>query len=180
MRGLSYVLVLIAGGSVAGCVGDFDPNGEGPCSTEGLCLLGFECVQGFCLRCEAGGCGGLIKETIGAEGGTVVGPDQATLTVPPAALGAAIEIYIRRSNIIVPGDLEGRSLAYEIGPTDTMLGQAISVRIPISPSDPITDIDVYRSSAPGAAWTQLESTPNPAYVDATSRDLGFFVAARAR
>lgn len=164
--------------AASGCVGELTE--EGPCTSEGQCRLGFECVESLCLRCAEGGCGGLIQEVIGPDQATLCGPDGACLSVPSGGLTEPTEIYIRRSRAPVPAELDARSLVYEIGPASVNLRQFSTVRIPISPSDPVDDVIVYRATNASSAFSPLDSVPTEEFVDALTGDLGFFVAARPR
>lgn len=171
----------VCSAAAAGCVGEL--SAEAPCSAQRECLIGFECVESFCIACPDGACGGLVNEVIGPDQSTLCGPDQACISVPDGALAGPTELYIRRSGASVPANLEARSLVYELGPASVVLQRPAAIRIPISPSNPVDDIFIYRASVIDGTWTRIEASV-PAidgqYIDAETADLGFFVAARSR
>ena len=93
MRPLVVVLALAGSGLGAACIPDAAP---GPCSVDGTCLVGFQCVSGRCEACPSGRCGPERSGTLGAEGGRLCGPDDACLDLAADAIVGEERIHVRR------------------------------------------------------------------------------------
>jgi hypothetical protein len=183
VRGAALLFAIVS----SSCVGELED--EGPCTPDGECLVGYECISNFCFRCENGGCGGLVHEPVDAEAREVCGPDEVCVSFPEGAIAEQTEIYIRRSPVEVPAEqnLERRSLVYEIGPASLRLRAPATVKVRISPSYPIDTVSLYRAAVAGGVWSPIETDPGPEIsrgctddcsLLGTTGDLGFFVAAR--
>jgi len=151
--------------------------GVAPCTTDGECLVGFECVEQFCLECEPGTCGAIVMGSIGAEGGRLCGPDEACVEILPGALSSSISIGLRRSRRAAP-PLDVRSVVYEVLPFNARLAVPARISIPISPSTRLEDIRVYVSDGITAGFAPLPGSATPVYANGSSDRFGVFVAVR--
>lgn len=174
MRAL-LLLALLA----SACVGELDD--EGPCTDRGECRIGYQCVQGFCLQCEPGGCGLLVFATIPSnDDATLCNEVDACASFQRGSLSEPTEVFIRVAELQIESRYDRRSGIFEIGPSSLQLLEPITVRIPISPSTPFTNIAVFYARSEDFAFQRLESTPTETHVDARTDGLGFFFAARDR
>jgi hypothetical protein len=168
-------MALIACAAVTiACVSEAGPA---PCTDDGRCLVGFECYQDYCLDCPPGACGGLVTKSIPVTGGTLCGPDEACVEVPPGALTASVTIGIRRSRRASPA-IDVRSLVYDIEPVDLRFAVPATVRIPISPSLRLEDMRVYVAPGNTQNFGPLPGTPTQTYAIGATDRLGSFVGAR--
>lgn len=140
-------------------------------------MVGYECVENICIACVApDGCGGLRTAILTTSGGSLCGPDEACVDIPASSLTVTSTVFVRRSIAAPPGNLDVRSGLYDIGPADTRLRVAATVRIPISPSKRLQDISVYRVD--GQSYVPLEGMADAVYARGTTDKLGTFVAVR--
>jgi len=152
------------------------------CGSDGTCLPGFQCVNDFCVPCEGDECDNTVVEGIGEAGGTVcLEPDGVCIDVPPGALSSPVDITIRRARAGVGADdLILVARAYVIGPAGTRFSSDATIRIPIDPSEPFEEIDVYRSEAIGEPWERLDGQSSAMEVQGLTEHLSLFTAAKPK
>ena len=95
------------------------------------------------------------KATVGAEGGTVNGPDGVQVVIPAGALDKPTEIGIARSAAGAPAELPEDYTAtaatpiYEFTPHDLVFNTPVTIRVPTSVGTPNAEILM---ASPGADW----------------------------
>lgn len=157
-----------------GCISE---AGVAPCTEDGRCLVGYECIEEVCVECPPGTCGGLVMRNFSEAGGTLCGPDEACIEIPPGALTSSVTIGIRRSRRESPL-LDVRSLVYEIGPVNLRFNVPATVRIPISPSERLEDVRAFLAPGTTTVYAPLPGTPTQTYAVGATDRLGSFVGAR--
>ncbi len=174
MRAWLPFAVVASAALAQGCVSE---AGSAPCTSDGRCLVGYECYQDVCVECPPGACGGLVTKSFDIGGGILCGPDEACIDVPPGALTSSVTIGIRRSRRTTPG-LDARSLVYEIGPVDLKFKVSATVRIPISPSERLVDMKVFLAPGTSETYGAVPGSATETYAIGVADQLGTFVGAR--
>jgi hypothetical protein len=99
------------------------------------------------------------QATIGAAGGTVIGPDGVTLVVPQGALPADTTLRIARDSTAappLPSDIPALSEIYSFTPHGIAFGDVARVRIPFDASRLAPGSHpVFMYAQPGGRWTML-------------------------
>ncbi len=105
------------------------------------------------------------QATIGAAGGTVLGPDGVQLVVPEGALAADTTIRIARSSTgapALPTELQGNVAVYEFTPHGLRFDQPVTIRLPVT-GTPGEDATVLVAE-PGGTWDSATPTAGSGYL----------------
>jgi len=156
------------GVSLAGCVKDAGPA---PCTTDGRCLDGYQCVSGFCEQCPGGSCEVISKKVVGPGGGPFCGVDGVCIDVPPGALASPTELTIRRPepqpSWATPQLV---SKIYELGPATVQFLSPATVRIPVTGAPMLDHVAVFRTL--NGTQSQLPQGVQNGGAAGTTMDLG--------
>ena len=118
-----------------------------------------------------------VTQTIGVAGGTIVGPNNVTLLIPPDALQTDTQLTIAVDSTGVPAQplpAEANTVGavYSLTPHGTTFGVPVTLSIPFDPSAFPAGVTpaVFKTNERGDAWQQLvaEVNGNTLTVAATS------------
>lgn len=157
--------------------------GLAPCTRDGRCLRGFECVAEQCVPCARDRCEESVVSLIGPGGGIACGPPEPLghicLRIPNGAVSMpiAVEVTRTREHAMLLG-IESLSPVYRVTPSLHLLDNAV-ITMPLSRSTgQLEDVEIFRAADPATGWTPLFGRAEYLSVTATTTALGFFTAAR--
>jgi gluconolactonase len=168
--------VALSLGAAAGCIPTSTP--QLPCSADGQCLPGYDCVDKVCVACNANDCELSEVTLVGVGGGIACGPDEVCVRIPRNALSSPIDVKItrRRVQVEIPGQTV-LSKVYEITPSGVQFFQPIQVSMSISRfTVDLERVAIFRTDVVDGVWESLPSEPDIGTVTATTTQLGFFAA----
>lgn len=97
--------------------------------------------------------------TLGAAGGTLVGPDGVELVVPPGALSADTELRITKTSAGAPGlpsEASATTPVYEFTPHGLLFAKPVTLRMPFTPPTGAAAADIFMAG-PGGEWSPVEA-----------------------
>ena len=130
-----------------------------------------------------------VTQTIGAAGGTIVGPNNFTLLIPPGALQAdtPLTIAVDPSGVPLqplPPEADTVGAVYSLTPHGTTFGVPVTLSIPFDPGAFPAGVPpaVFKTNERGDGWQQLvaEVNGNTLTVAATSFSEVRVIIARGR
>lgn len=158
------------------------PRAE-PCTSDGRCLSGFECVDNACLPCAGGVCEERVVTALGTGGGIACGPiellGRVCVRIPGSALAGPITVSITRTKEIatIAGE-PSLTPIYRVEPRFRLFDAAM-IAMPLSTRpEQLRDVVILRTDDPQQGWTPLWGRPEYISMTATTTVLGDFVAAR--
>ena len=164
--------------ALGGCIVPID-NDIAPCTSDGQCLPGYYCTQGFCLPSEAA----LEPRGVGPIGGEVIGPQGVVLEVPPDAVEGEVVFDIQPASrgTFIAG-VELLSEAYSVEPSDVTLQVDATLTIPVPPlpQESNDNIGVWRYEPSEDTWRRLDGECEYKIARAKTDRGGLFVAGRVQ
>ena len=112
-------------------------------------------LPAFLFAC--GGSSTSLGTEIGAEGGTVTGPDEVMLVIPEGALDSVVDFTISKVSG-TPSGFNATSRIYEFGPVGTTFKVPVSLTLPYDPDQLLqqeSSVRVWWSDSINGQWTVL-------------------------
>lgn len=174
---IPILLALAFAGSA--CVSEV--TGE-PCTSDGRCLYGYQCVAGLCESCPLEECETSQITLLSTGGGLACDREGTCVRFPAGALGGLTEIEVART--ANPNDTIGApplSKVYAVRPTSILPLEPVEVIFRVSRQvdarDPVT---IQRALDPRGPWESLPTTRDNTRASAYTDVLGFFALGRVQ
>jgi hypothetical protein len=173
-------LVAVCGGCTAIILSDAAKTDGAPCESAGDCAAGSRCRDGTCDDVADEGDPPPAPGTVGDEGGTLIGPDDISVTIPAHALNTTVTFTVSRGSSTTvartdDGEVVPHSRFYTIDPP-LDLALAATVEVPLDDSCP--QCTVFHKAS--FRWVPLAETvvTGDDRVSGVTTSLGEFVAGR--
>lgn len=165
--------------ALASCVSE--SPGE-PCTADGRCLYGYQCVSGLCQACALDECETSQITLLSSGGGLACDREGTCVRFPPGALLGITEIEVARTNN--PNEAIGApplSKVYAVRPASLLPSVPVEVTFRVSRQvDAREQVTIQRAVDPRGPWESLPTQRDSTQASAYSQTLGFFALGRAR
>ncbi len=179
VRALSLSMTVLVAAAGAACVSE--APGE-PCTADGRCLYGYQCVSGMCEACALDQCETSQITLLSSGGGLACDREGTCVRFPPGSLLGITEVEVARTNS--PNEAIGAtplSKVYAIRPASLLPLVPVEVTFRVSRQvDAREAVTIQRAIDPRGPWESLPTTRDTTQASAFTQTLGFFALGRAR